>query len=168
MSLDIWLHGILTARATLKSAGRKIVIEYTDDGRLDYGGGAPILSCSLPSIPGPNAPSVSRSFLEGLLPEGHALQHAAARLRGVELDLAGAPATPSDVIALLAEYGRECAGAVVVVPSGEGLPTEGHLSSPLSEQELADLIQNLPTRPLGADPAGESGCHCRAPRTNCC
>lgn len=152
MSLDIWLHGVLTARATPKSGGRKVVIEYTDEGRLGYGGGAPILSCSLPSVPGPNAPSVSSSFLEGLLPEGRALQHAAARLRGVELDLAGAPATPSDVMTILAEYGRECAGAVVIVPAGEGLPTEGRLSSPLSEQELADLIQNLPARPLGADP----------------
>lgn len=152
MSLDIWLHGVLTARSTPKSGGRKVVIEYTDEGRLGYSGGAPILSCSLPSVPGPNAPSVSRSFLEGLLPEGRALQHAAARLRGVELDLAGAPATPSDVMALLAEYGRECAGAVVIVPAGEGLPTEGRLSSPLSERELADLIQNLPARPLGADP----------------
>jgi serine/threonine-protein kinase HipA len=153
MSLDIWLHGVLTARVTPKSGGRKVVIEYTDEGRLGYGGGAPILSCSLPSIPGPNAPSVSWSFLEGLLPEGRALETAAARLRGVELDLTGAPATPSDVMALLAEYGRECAGAVVVMPSVEGLPTEGHPSSPLSEQELADLIRNLPTRPLGADPA---------------
>lgn len=153
MSLDIWLHGVLTARATPKSGGRKVVIEYTDEGRMDYGGGAPILSCSLPSVPGPNAPSVSRSFLEGLLPEGRALETAAARLRGVELDLAGAPATPSDAMALLAEYGRECAGAVVVVPAGEGLPTEGHLSSPLSELELADLIQNLPAKPLGIDPA---------------
>jgi len=33
------------------------------------------------------------------------------------------------------------------------LPTEGHPSSPLSEQELAELIRNLPARPLGADPA---------------
>jgi serine/threonine-protein kinase HipA len=153
MSLDIWLHGVLTARVTAKSGRRKVVNEYTDEGRLGYGGGAPILSCSLPSIPGPNAPSVSRSFLEGLLPEGRALETAAARLRGVELDLAGAPATPSDVMALLAEYGRECAGAVVLTPSGEGSPTAGHPSSPLSEQELADLIRNLPTRPLGADPA---------------
>ncbi len=93
MSVDIWLHGVLTARVTPKSGGRKLVIEYTDEVRLGYGGGAPILSCSLPSVPGPSAPSVSRSFLEGLLPEGRALQHAAARLRGVELDLAGAPAT---------------------------------------------------------------------------
>lgn len=152
MSLDIWLHGVLTARATPKSGGRKVVIEYTDEGRLGYGGGAPILSCSLPSVPGPNAPSVSRSFLEGLLPEGRALETAAARLRGVELDLTAAPATPSDAMALLAEYGWDCAGAVVVVPAGEGLPTGGHLSSPLSEQELADLIRDLPTRPLGADP----------------
>jgi hypothetical protein len=48
MSLDIWLHGVLAARVTPKSGGRKVVIEYTDEGRLGYGGGAPILSCSLP------------------------------------------------------------------------------------------------------------------------
>lgn len=153
MSLDIWLHGVLTARVITKSGGRKVAIEYTDEGRLGFGGGAPILSCSLPSVPGPNEPSASRSFLEGLLPEGRALETAAARLRGVELDLAGAPAAPSDAIALLAEYGRECAGAVVVVPSSEGLPPEGYPSAPLSEQDLADLIRNLPTKPLGADPA---------------
>jgi serine/threonine-protein kinase HipA len=153
MNVDIWLHGVLAARAILKSGGRKVVIEYTDEGRRGYRGGAPILSCSLPSAAGPSAPSASRSFLEGLLPEGRALETAAARLRGVELDLAGAPATPSDAVALLAEYGRECAGAVVAVPTGEGLPTGGHPSDPLTEEELADLIRNLPTKPLGADPA---------------
>ncbi|BBZ42016.1 HipA domain-containing protein [Mycobacterium conspicuum] len=153
MNIDLWLGGVLTAQAILKPGGRKVVIEYTDEGRHGYGGGAPILSCSLPSTAGPNAPTASRAFLEGLLPEGRALQTAAARLRGVELDLAGAPATPSDVVALLAEYGRECAGAVVAVPSGEGLPSGGHPSNPLTEQDLADLIRNLPMKPLGADPA---------------
>lgn len=155
MTLDIWLHGVLTARVIEKPRGHKLVIEYTDEGRRGYGGGAPILSCSLPSITGSNAPAVSRSFLEGLLPEGRALESAAARLRGVELDLVGAPANPSDVIALLAEYGRDCAGAVVVMPAGEGLPTGGHPSSPLNDEDLADLIRRLPTRPLGADPAIE-------------
>lgn len=94
MNIDLWLGGVLTAQAILKPGGRKVVIEYTDEGRHGYGGGAPILSCSLPSTAGPNAPTASRAFLEGLLPEGRALQTAAARLRGVELDLAGAPATP--------------------------------------------------------------------------
>jgi serine/threonine-protein kinase HipA len=153
VNVDIWLHGVLTAQATLKSGGRKVIIEYTDEGRSRYRGGAPILSCSLPSGTGPNTPAASRSFLEGLLPEGRALQTAAARLRGVELDLTGAPTTPSDAVALLAEYGRECAGAVVVVPGGEGLPVGGHPSDPLTEDDLSDLIQNLPTKPLGADPA---------------
>lgn len=140
---------MLTARATLKS--RKLVIDYTDEGRHGYGSGAPILSCSLPALPGPNPPALSRSFLEGLLPEGRALQSAAARLRGVELDLDGAPSSPADVIELLAAYGRECAGAVVVVPSGQGLPANGHPSNPLGERELADLIRNLPVKPLGTD-----------------
>lgn len=152
MSLDIWLHGAHTARVAPKSKGRKIFVEYTDDGRRGYRSGAPILSCSLPSGPGTNAPSASRSFLEGLLPEGRALQAAAARLRGVELDLTGAPAEPSDVLALLAEYGRECAGAVVAVPAGEGVPAGGRASPPHDEEALAELIRNLPMRPLGADP----------------
>ena len=43
MPVDIWLHGTLTARVTLKSAGRKVVLEYTDEARSRYRGGAPIL-----------------------------------------------------------------------------------------------------------------------------
>lgn len=151
MNVDLWLHGVLTARAVLRS--RKVIIDYTTEGRAGYGSGAPILSCSLPALPGPNSPAVSRSFLEGLLPEGRALEATAARLRGVQLDLSGAPATPADAMLLIAEYGRECAGAVVAVPSGEAPPTDGRPSAPLSQQALADLIQNLPAKPLGADPA---------------
>lgn len=153
MSVDIWLHGTLTARTTLKSAGRKILLEYTDEARSRYRGGAPILSCSLPSTPGPAAPHAARAFLEGLLPEGRALATAASRLRGVELDSAGAPATLADAVALLAEYGRECAGAVVVMPSGDPPPAGGHPSDRLTDAELTDLIRDLPTRPLGADPS---------------
>jgi serine/threonine-protein kinase HipA len=125
VNVDIWLHGVLTAQATLKSGGRKVIIEYTDEGRSRYRGGAPILSCSQPSGTGPKTPAASRSFLEGLLPEGRALQTAAARLRGVELDLTGAPTTPSDAVALLAEYGRECAGAVVVVLAARDCQSAG-------------------------------------------
>ncbi len=100
-------------------------IEYTDSGRDGYRDGAPILSWSLPSVAASQPPAVSRVYLEGLLPEGRALA-AAARLRGVGLDLTGAPATPGDVVALLAEYGRECAGAVTVMPADEGPPGPGH------------------------------------------
>ena len=152
MRLDLWLHGTLTAYVTPKTRGRKVVVEYTNDGSRGYVGGAPILSCSLPSGVGPCAPASSLAFLEGLLPEGRALATAAARLRGVELDGTGAPAAPSDVLALLSEYGRECAGAVVVVPAGEGPPAAGRPSAPLSDDQLANLIASLPVRPLGADP----------------
>lgn len=150
--LDIWLSDVLVARTVTRSRGGKISIEYTDEGLSRYSVGSPVLSCSLPAFPGPAAPAVSRAFLEGLLPEGRALEVAAARLRGVHLDAAGAPATPADAVALLLEYGRECAGAVSVMPSGQVPPTEHRLSEPLSGTDLDQLIQNLPTRPLGADP----------------
>ena len=155
IELDLWLHGALAARAVPMRAGRRIVIDYTDEGRAGYRGGAPILSCSLPSMNGPCPPAASRAFLEGLLPEGAALTAAASRLRGVGLDLSGAPETAWDAAALLAEYGRECAGAVVVVPAGDGPPHHGRPSEPLTDRDLTDLINGLPAAPLGSDPARE-------------
>ncbi len=107
-----------------------------------------MLSCSLP-IPGPGEPGRSRAFLEGLLPEGSALSAAAARVRGVRL-VDGAPESATDAVALLAEFGRECAGAVVAQPAGSPPPTGGHYE-PLDARTLAALVRDLPQHPLGAD-----------------
>ena len=52
-------------------------------------------------------------------------------------------------MALLAEYGRECAGAVVVVPAGEGLPTVAQQSlAKVDRQALLDEAKamGLPAR----------------------
>lgn len=124
MSLDIWLHGVLTARVTPKSRGRNVVIEYTDEGRLGYSGGAPILSCS--SLDPGSERTLSFTVLPRRTASGRS--RVADRCRaaaGCRTRSVGSSGNPSDVLALLAEYGRECAGAVVVVPAGEGLPTEG-------------------------------------------
>lgn len=148
MDLDIWLRGRLVARTTSTDRGRKVRIRY-DDGVADqYGAEIPLLSCSLPT-PGPSEPAKARAFLEGLLPEGSALGTAAAQVRGVRL-VDGAPETAEDAVALLAEYGRECAGAVVVLPAGSAAPTGGRYE-PLDDAELDAIVRGLPQHPLGTD-----------------
>jgi serine/threonine-protein kinase HipA len=146
--LDIWLGDQLIARTVSRDRGKKVRIAYDDAVSAKYGAEAPLLSCSLPT-PGPSDPAKARAFLEGLLPEGRALAAAAAQVRGVRL-VEGAPETPHDVVALLAEYGRECAGAVVIVPHGE-IPTSATTYERLTDESLALLVRNLPQRPLGTD-----------------
>jgi serine/threonine-protein kinase HipA len=149
MELDLWLADKLVAHTRTPARGGKVRIVY-DESVAGYPAETPLLSCSLPT-PGPGEPARSRAFLEGLLPEGSALSAASAQVRGVRL-VDGQPEAAADAIALLAEFGRECAGAVVVLPAGYPPPAGGRYE-PLDEQALAALVRDLPQHPLGADPS---------------
>lgn len=148
MDLDIWLHDQLVARTASTDRGRKVRVTYTDTVAERYGAEIPLLSCSLPT-PGPSEPAKARAFLEGLLPEGAALHTAAAQVRGVRL-MDGAPDTPADAVALLAEFGRECAGAVVIQPAGSDAPAGGRYQ-PLDDDDLDAIVRGLPQHPVGTD-----------------
>jgi serine/threonine-protein kinase HipA len=87
-------------------------------------------------------PAESAPFFEGLLPEGAVRRAVAEKFRLSEEDGFG----------MLAELGADCAGAVVILPAGEELGSEGDEGvRPLDDQELADLIERLPRDPLGVD-----------------
>lgn len=148
MELDIWLADRLVGRTVSRERGRKVSIVYDAGIAAQHEPETALLSCSLP-IPGPSEPAKARAFLEGLLPEGRALETAAAQVRNVKL-INGAPETAADTVALLAEYGRECAGAVVVVPAGSGAPPAGRYER-LDDQALAAIVRDLPQHPIGAD-----------------
>ena len=150
MNLDIYLAGRHIASTVPRSRGRRFTIEYSTSVLADMPAESILLSCSLPT-PGPSGPGNARAFLEGLLPEGHALEVMASRVRGVQLDSSdGSPAEPADVLNLLAAYGRECAGAIVLVPTGQDMPGAGHYRE-LNDRQVAGLITNLPNNPLGSD-----------------
>ena len=151
MELDIWLGGRRVAATEARDRGRKFRIRYAEEVVASLPAELPLLSCSLP-LPGPSPPGPARSFLEGLLPEGRALEAAAASLRGVRV-VAGMAESPQDVLGILAEFGRECAGAVALVPAGEPFETHEPTYRPLDEEDVAARLAALPTRPLGADPA---------------
>lgn len=146
--LELWLGGQRVARTEFRDRGRKVRIVYDSETADSYGPEVSLLSCSLPT-PGPSAPASAQAFLEGLLPEGRALEAAAARVRGVRLR-DGYPEMPADAVALIAEYGLECAGAVVVVRVGETPPERGRYRR-IDDAALTNLLTGLPARPLGTD-----------------
>jgi hypothetical protein len=77
------------------------------------------------------------------LPEGPALARMAT-LAGVR---------PVDTFGILKVFGRDCAGAIVVLAEGER-PSEGAAShyTPMALDELRQVITQLDVAPLGAAP----------------
>jgi serine/threonine-protein kinase HipA len=122
---------------------RRMRFAYSPDAVASTPGGLGLLSQSLPMRDGPFSPSETKPFFEGLLPEGETRRQIAGQL-GLR-DTAGE-------FELLAELGRDCAGAVVVAPSGEHQGADD--VAPIrwfSETELGERIDVLPRRALGID-----------------
>lgn len=107
-------------------------------------GGHPPLSQSLP-LSGDFAAAAATAFFGGLLPEG-APRALLARQLGV---------SPDNDFSLLTALGGDTAGAISVVPP-DGTADDGDGGVQwLAVDEVAQLIDDLPTRPMHADEQGE-------------
>ena len=136
--LDVELHGELVAELRERKRQGPIELTYTDRAREQWEAGLPIVSCSLPVRP---KPQNATPFLNGLLPEGQARYTLAA-----QRDL---PA--SDTFGLLAAYGRDIAGALVIRdPHSDPVTRRPHAIAYESRDELAAAIAGLPDHPLGS------------------
>jgi serine/threonine-protein kinase HipA len=100
------------------------------------------VSLSLPVREEPFSPDESRPFFEALLPEGAVREHVARQLH----------LPPGDGYALLAQLGRDCAGALQVGPADR--PPLAPATCWLDDDELGHLVVQLPRQPLGM-PAGD-------------
>jgi serine/threonine-protein kinase HipA len=136
VSLDVYLYGERVG--TLFPAGQ-------DDYRLAYapevvervGGGVSLLSNALPTRTEPYSSGATQAFVEGLLPEGMRRQKLA---RELGLD-------PDDGYALIAEIGRDCAGAVTFLSKGEEPQRrEADEVAWLGDDELEELVAAPPSR----------------------
>jgi serine/threonine-protein kinase HipA len=107
-------------------------------------GGRPPLSQSLP-LDGSFSDAASQAFFGGLLPEG-APRDLLARRRGVSAD---------NDFALLAAQAGDTAGAVSLRVPGEPPVQDPHDVEWLDDTTLLTLIDELPSRPMHADPDGE-------------
>lgn len=85
-----------------------------------------------------------RGFFAGILPE-ESKREIIARNLGI---------SAKNDFALLEQIGGECAGAVTFIPAGQTFPERGDRYRHLASHELADILKQLPRRPLMA---GEDG-----------
>jgi serine/threonine-protein kinase HipA len=107
--------------------------EYT----FRYTGGARAISLALPVRQEPYGVFESRAFFEALLPEGTLRERIASQLK----------VASSDSFGLLAELGRDCAGALQIL---EGTRmSEVPSVDWLDDGQLDTLIAELPRHPLG-------------------
>ncbi|MGH2878591.1 MAG: type II toxin-antitoxin system HipA family toxin [Solirubrobacteraceae bacterium] len=108
---------------------RDYTFSYTDTSRA--------ISVSLPTVTGTFEPAPTRAFFEALLPEGRVREQVAAQLK----------LAAGDSFGLLAEIGGDCAGALRIVEAERASPAPS--VAWLDEQELDQLIAELPRHPLG-------------------
>ncbi len=132
-SLEVFLADELVG--TITEHRRKMQLRY-DDAVLKKYRGLSLLSCSLPVNSGPHDPT---NFLDGVLPEGDFRAGLAAR----------AGVTANDTYGLIAQYGRDIAGAISIRDPQRPIESIRPSALPLSEDDLRAEVEALPTRPLG-------------------
>ncbi|MFN8074123.1 MAG: HipA domain-containing protein [Kineosporiaceae bacterium] len=132
-ALKVWLHGEHVADVTGTRTGA-VDCRYTAAALDRWPGNIPLLSCSLPLKRGRLGGSAP--FFKGLLPEGAA--------RRAMAETAGVPVT--DVVGMLARFGRDVAGALVIA----GTTADRQASVEYYDDDvLAAEVAALAERPLG-------------------
>jgi serine/threonine-protein kinase HipA len=141
--LVAWLSGTPVAVLT-PGPDFRIHLEWRPEGIERWGNGSPALSVGL-RIGSPVGPRDLRGldFFENILPEGPTLTRMAA-LAGVR---------PADTYGILKTFGRDCAGAVMLLPEeDEPGGTNGSGYTPMTSDDLRRLIGALDVAPLGVAP----------------
>jgi serine/threonine-protein kinase HipA len=137
--LVAWLHD--TPVATLTPASEyRITLAWRSEGIERWGRGSRALSVGLP-LGSPTGPRDMRAldYFENILPEGQALTSMAS-LAGVR---------PADTFGILATFGRDCAGAIMLLPEAERPGAERDSGyRPATNNDLRKLINSLDTAPL--------------------
>ncbi|MCB2178047.1 MAG: HipA domain-containing protein [Actinomycetales bacterium] len=136
--LDAWLYGTPIATFSPGTRDGAIHLTWTDEARDRWGIGSRVLSHLLP-IPARTSttpPARARVWLEGLLPEGDMLTHLAVDA-GVD---------PDDTLGFLAHYGRDTAGALVLVPAGSPDPARDGTTAPVGDAEIGDMLRKARSR----------------------
>jgi serine/threonine-protein kinase HipA len=140
-TLDVYLHNELVGYL-IQDDGGQMVFDYAE--RWLQKPGATPLSQSLPLRKERFKRNECRGFFAGILPE-ESRREIIARNLGI---------SARNDYAMLEQIGGECAGAVTFIPAGETLPERKYGYRPVSSQELAAILKELPKRPLLA---GEDG-----------
>lgn len=136
-TLDVYLHRDLVGHLVQDDHGQ-ILFQYVEEW-LNKPNAIP-LSHSLPLRGKEFSERECKGFFGGLLPEEQKRELIARNL-GI---------SARNDYAMLERIGGECAGAVTFIPAGLPLPDDDHRYRELNEEALAEILRELPRRPLMA------------------
>ncbi len=141
-SLAVWLQEDLIGHLRRDRRTRHLGFRYSE-GAQERWLGRPLVSVSMPVATRWYPDAIAHPYFDGLLPEGEVRRTIAYDL-GVEA---------ADSFGLLAELGRDCAGAITIQPADHPGPGAPHVGKalPLTEEELHQRIRDLALHPLGVD-----------------
>lgn len=144
-TLNLWMNGEFVGTWSVQPQVGE-VLQYAD-AWVASGQGRP-LSLSLPFTPGnpPHRGEAVRTYFENLLPDSKEIRERVARRY---------QAGSTNAFTLLAEVGRDCVGALQVVPGPEAPDGVQEVNAvPMSDAEIAQLLRNtLTPGPLGRNAA---------------
>ncbi len=131
--LSVWMNGRLTGTWTVREHGPS-KFQYADDWIKSEAGR--VLSLSLPFQPGnpPHEGAVVENFFENLLPENRDVRERLQHKFG---------AGSARAFDLLAEIGRDCAGAVQILPEGSAPGGWDQIQSEaMSDEQVERALNN--------------------------
>lgn len=132
-TLDAWLYGTLVAKVS--SQRTRAELTFTAEALERWGLNSAVLSGLLPLSRTSPPPARATAWLAGLLPEGRARTRLAADA-GVD---------PDDPVGFLSVYGRDTAGALVLVPEGQDPEPPGTLTL-VTDAQIAQLLREARSR----------------------
>lgn len=136
-TLDVYLHRNLTGHLIQNDHGL-LLFEYEEDWLNNPN--ATALSHSLPLQEEQFRGKECRGFFGGILPEESKREQIAKNL-GI---------SARNDYAMLEQIGGECAGAITFIPHQQPLPDTNYRYRELNETALAEILRELPRRPLMA------------------
>lgn len=139
ISLQILINGYLVGR--LHSSAQGVLSFNYEKSWLDFDNRRP-LSLSLPLSSQSYSGRIVENYFDNLLPDSLAIR---SRLQ------ARVGAETTRCFDLLSHIGRDCVGALQLVPEGVPVDIRKITATPLSDNEISEILQSYRTMPLGVN-----------------
>lgn len=137
--LQVLMNGLLVGR--LSNSARGVLSFDYDQSWLDFERKRSI-SLSIPLASRGYSGLIVENYFDNLLPDSQPIRNRLQARVGAE---------SGRCFDLLARIGRDCIGALQLLPEGEDVEIRSVQAMPLKEEEIATVLKNYQSMPLGID-----------------
>ncbi|HDP68866.1 MAG TPA: type II toxin-antitoxin system HipA family toxin [Candidatus Marinimicrobia bacterium] len=141
-ALDVMMNGEIVGKLLRQSSG---MLEFIYDDSWLSSEKSRSISLSMPSVAKRHSGTVVENFFDNLLPDNLEIK------KRIQARFAIPGNSSFD---LLSEIGRDCIGALQLVPEGHKIDDIRNITAePLTETQIASILKSYKTAPLGMDQA---------------